>query len=103
MDFDYSSNFDNETVSALDYDPIYDKKRKYIITYKNKSTGAMNIIQGEALDKSKAEELFLEIFSNMEIVKTQEYFDWANVIGSELAKDLVKHIKTLEGVIKKKD
>jgi hypothetical protein len=93
---------DFESNEGYEHDFVYESEQKYFITYKNKINGASAVISGEAFSRCNAEELFNSKFYNCEIIKIQNRDEWINDIGEELAKGLMKHIKTLEGVVEKK-
>jgi hypothetical protein len=93
---DFESNMDNDY-----FNEVFDSPQKYFITYKNNSNGSTAIISGEAVSKSNAEEIFNLNVHNCEIVKIQTRDEWSEDMGSELAKDLMKHIKTLESFVEK--
>lgn len=93
---DFESNMDNGYFSEAS-----DSPQKYFITYKNNSNGSTAIVSGEAVSRCNAEELFNLKIYNCEVIKIQTRDEWINDLGMNLAKDLMKHIKTLEGVVSK--
>lgn len=95
---DFESNY------VDDYDNfIYDSPQKYFITYKNNFNGSTAIISGDAVSRCNAEELFNSKIQNSEIIKIQTRDEWVEDIGEELAKGLMKHIKTMDNLVEKKN
>ncbi len=93
---------DFETNMVNDYEnSVYDSPQKYFITYKNNFNGSTAIVSGEAVSRCNAEELFNSKIHNCEVIRIQTRDEWVDDLGTCLAKDLMKHIKTLEGVVSK--
>ncbi len=92
---------DLENNEGYETDFVYETEQKYFITYKSKLNGASSVVSGEAVSRCNAEEIFNSKIYNCEIIKIQNRDEWIEDIGIELAKDLMKHIKTLESVVEK--
>ncbi|GEM_PF-3976527 len=95
---DFESNMDNGYLNE-----VSDSPQRYFITYKNLVNGSTAIVSGEAISRCNAEELFNSKIYNCEVIKIQTRDEWIEDIGMGLAKDLMKHIKTLENLVEKKN
>lgn len=95
---DFESNMGNDYLNEDS-----DSPQKYFITYKSSANGSTAIISGEAISRCNAEELFNSKIYNCEVIKIQTRDEWIEDIGMGLAKDLMKHIKTLENLVEKKN
>jgi hypothetical protein len=93
---DFESNIGNEYLNEDS-----DSPQKYFITYKSKLNGASSIVSEEAVSRCNAEEIFNSKVYNCEVIKIQNRDEWIEDIGEELAKDLIKHIKTLDSLVNK--
>ncbi len=91
---DFESNIGNDYLNEDS-----DSPQKYFITYKNHLNGTMGILSGEAVSRCNVEEIFNSKVHDCELIKIQNRDEWIGDIGEELARDLMKHIKTLEDVV----
>ena len=91
---DFESNMGNDYLNEDS-----DSPQKYFITYKSLANGSTAIISGEAISRCNAEELFNSKIYNCEVIKIQTRDEWIDDLGMDLAKGLMKHIKTLDSVV----
>ncbi len=86
---------------TFDYKAEYGEKQTYIITYKSLINGSTSIVTGEFWNHSEAEKVFNRKFQHEEVIKIQSSREWMGNIGSDIATELIKHIKTLDSLAEK--
>jgi hypothetical protein len=84
---------------VLNYYSDYGEEKKYYITYKDLSDKEC-LVDGEALSKSHAEDLFRRVFHpSCKIIKIQTSDEWVKDVGEEIANNLMKNVKNLEDLM----